>query len=299
MASCMLSSYSPQIYPQLKFQELKRKDSRRFPSLQTNMLSGTCVPVWVKTETDCTSHCPVPMCSLAVYCDPNACVPLLHLRAWMRSQGLDEVVSVGREGTGSSHDLSVTQTSVHPRGQPSLLHRAEIFSLLCWNLFFFFILAENISFLGLTFFLWFLSWGGSKVCFYCSTIDVPDWLSMSGGLGRVRSHCSLTWGICGDGRLAWVCPFPKATLRAGQNTAQDRGCVHDFSQTSVLSKMLNLPGLSSPSSKWGNWTWSLPTACGALGGALKSCLGGHGSHRPIPVLSPGPSLTFNDRSNSA
>lgn len=145
------------IYPQLKFQELKLKDSRRFPSLQTNMQSGTCVSAWVKTETDCSSHCPVPMCSLAVYWDPSACVPLLRLRAWWGAKVWMRWFC--RAGGNRQFSWFECGPNICAPKRPALLvAQSWDFSLLCWNIFFF-ILAENISFLGPIFFLWFLSWG--------------------------------------------------------------------------------------------------------------------------------------------
>lgn len=148
------------IHPAPRFQELKLKDSWRFPGLQANTLSGTCVSVWVKTETNCTSQCSVPMCSLAVYCDQYACVPFAP------SQSLDEAPRSGWGGvcrTGGNRQFSGFECDSNicaPRRPALFVAQSWDFNMLCWNFFFFFfILAENIGFLGLTFFLWVLSWG--------------------------------------------------------------------------------------------------------------------------------------------
>lgn len=84
------ASILPTLYTQPKFQELKLKDSWRFPDLQANMPNRACMSAWVKTETNCARHCPVPVCSLAVYCVVYMCS--LHsvtelgwgAKVWMR-----------------------------------------------------------------------------------------------------------------------------------------------------------------------------------------------------------------------
>lgn len=67
------ASILPTLYPQPKFQELKLKDSWRFPDLQANMLNRAWMSAWVNTETNHASHFPVPVCSLAVYCVVHMC----------------------------------------------------------------------------------------------------------------------------------------------------------------------------------------------------------------------------------
>lgn len=88
------ASTLPTLYPQPRFQELKLKASWRVPHLQANMLNGACMSTWLKTETNRASHCPVPVCSLAVYCVVHMCslCSITELRwgakVWMEWSGV-------------------------------------------------------------------------------------------------------------------------------------------------------------------------------------------------------------------